>query len=210
MAPVAFLNRLNRVAATEPEGFGQTAQMRFSLSKLHPLSRPGSATARRAGLLCCLVLLLGCCACAGGPKPVRIQTTAYCGCGKCCGWERGSWKFLKLDFWNRYVSHGPNKGRIYSGLTARGTEPHEPNPGLFRRPWYIFFPWLWFPRDGTLAADTRYYPFGTRFYIPGYGYGVVEDRGSAIKGPHRLDLYFDSHERALQWGRKTLEVQRLD
>ena len=166
--------------------------------------------AGRIRLACCLLLLLLCCACAGGPKPVRIQTTAYCGCGKCCGWERGSWKFLKLDFWNRYVSHGPNKGKKYSGLTACGTKPHEPNPGLFRRPWNILFPWLWFPRDGTLAADTRYYPFGTRFYIPGYGYGVVEDRGSAIKGPHRLDLYFDSHERALQWGRKTLEVQKLD
>lgn len=149
-------------------------------------------------------------ACAGRGRPTAIETTAYCGCGQCCGWERGSWKFLKLDFWNRYLSSGPHAGEEYSGLTASGTEPHEPNPGLLRRPWYLFFPWLWFPKDGTLAADTRYHPFGTRFYIPGYGYGVVEDRGSAIKGPKRLDLFFDSHDAALIWGRKKLKVFRSD
>ncbi len=159
-----------------------------------------------AGLAALLLLS----ACAGRGKTIRIETTAYCGCSKCCGWERGSWKFLKLDFWNRYVSKGRNRGRKYSGLTSSGTKPHEPNPGLFKRPWYILFPWLWFPRDGTLAADTRYYPFGTRFYIPGYGYGVVEDHGSAIKGPRRLDLFFNSHEQAREWGRKILDVYRVD
>jgi len=164
----------------------------------------------------CLCLLVGGCA---RREHRMMETTAYCGCGKCCSWERGSWKYLKLDFWDRYVSAGRRKGLPYTGKTAAGSEPTEPQPGLFSsdtlvHPWMIpfrvIFPWLWPSRDGTIAADTKYYPFGTRFYIPGYGYGVVEDRGSAIKGPHRLDLYFDSHERALQWGRKTLEVQRLD
>ena len=32
-------------------------------------------------------------------------------------------------------------------------------------------------RLGTIAADTRRYPFGTIMYVPGYGYGRVEDRG---------------------------------
>ncbi|MEZ4568257.1 MAG: 3D domain-containing protein [Desulfobacterales bacterium] len=59
-------------------------------------------------------------------------------------------------------------------------------------PFRIIFPWLWFSRDGTIAADTRYYTFGTRLYVPGYGYGVVEDRGSAIKGPTRLDLFISA------------------
>ncbi len=45
-------------------------------------------------------------------------------------------------------------------------------------------------QPGTLAADTRYYPMGTVIYIPGYGYGVVEDRGGDIKGRHRLDLFY--------------------
>ncbi|MBN2704847.1 MAG: 3D domain-containing protein [Deltaproteobacteria bacterium] len=139
-----------------------------------------------------------------------METTAYCGCGQCCGWERGSWRYLKLDFWNRYISSGKNHGLRYSGLTASGTYPREPNPGLFRRPWYIFFPWLWFPHDGTLAADTNYYPFGTRFHIPGYGFGSVEDRGSAIKGKKRLDLFFNSHSRALEWGRQELKIFKVD
>ena len=58
----------------------------------------------------------------------------------------------------------------------------------------------------TIAADTKYYPFGTRMYIPGYGWGVVEDRGGAIKGKDRIDLYFDSHEAAMKWGRRKLPV----
>jgi 3D (Asp-Asp-Asp) domain-containing protein len=59
---------------------------------------------------------------------------------------------------------------------------------------------------GTIAADTRLYPFGTIMYIEGYGYGKVEDRGGAIKGQH-VDLFFRTHQEALEWGRKTLEVK---
>ena len=57
-----------------------------------------------------------------------------------------------------------------------------------------------------LAADTRYYPLGTVIYIPGYGYGVVEDRGGDIKGRHRLDLFYNTHKEARNWGRKKLET----
>lgn len=160
-----------------------------------------------------IVSLLGGCA---GKSVVRVMdTTAYCGCAICCSWERGSWTYLKLDFWNRYVSAGPQSGRPYSGLTARGTSPHEPAAGLFswdtvERPWMLplrLLPWSWFPEDGTIAADTRYYPFGTRMYVPGYGWGTVEDRGGAIKGRDRIDLFFDSHDDALLWGRKKVEVR---
>ncbi|MBA2880450.1 hypothetical protein HNR65_000768 [Desulfosalsimonas propionicica] len=156
---------------------------------------------------------------AGCGSKYRVKTmevTAYCGCGQCCGWERGSWKCLKLDVWNKYISYGPRAGRPYTGLTASGTKPREPQPGLFSgdsltHPWMIlvrivFFPWLLLPEDGTIAADTRYYPFGTRMFVPGYGYGVVEDRGSAIKGPRRLDIFYRSHTEALQWGRKKVNV----
>jgi hypothetical protein len=161
-------------------------------------------------LLCTVLLMTTLYGCSGRGRPLKAETTAYCGCGQCCGWERGSWMFLKLDFWNRYITSGKNKGKKYSGLTSCGTKPREPNPGLFHRPWYLFFPWLWFPHDGTLAADTRYHPFGTRFYIPGYGYGRVEDHGSAIKGNKRFDLYFNSHDDALKWGRKTLDIYKVD
>lgn len=160
------------------------------------------------------VLLLS--GCAKPPVAKIMETTAYCGCSSCCSWERGSWHLLKLDFWNRYVSSGPSTGRAYSGLTARSTVPYEPEEGLFStdsisRPWMIpvrlvLFPWYLLPQDGTIAADTKYYPFGTRMYVPGYGWGVVEDRGGAIKGPSRIDLYFDAHSDALAWGRQKLRV----
>ena len=70
----------------------------------------------------------------------------------------------------------------------------------------VFFPWLFMPKEGTIAADTKYYPFGTRIHVPGYGWGVVEDRGGAIKGPERLDIYMDSHSDALAWGKKNIYV----
>ena len=178
-----------------------------------------SRRARSAVRVTVAVLLLAALGAGCGARTARMEVTAYCGCGACSGWERGSWKYLKLNFWNRYVSVGPRKGQPYSGLTASGTKPHEPHPGLFSvdsmtHPWVVpfrlIFPWLWFARDGTLAADTRYYPFGTRFYVPGYGYGSVEDRGSGVKGPHRLEVYFGSHHHALRWGRQRIDVQLLD
>ncbi len=169
------------------------------------------AVALAAGLL---VAASGC-----ASRTVRsMEVTAYCGCGECSGWERGSWTYLKLDFWNRYIRAGRQTGQPYSGRTASGTRPREPQPGLFSvdtlvHPWMVpvrlLLPWLWLPRDGTLAADTRHYPFGTRMFVPGYGYGVVEDRGSAIRGPERLDVYFRRHRVARAWGRRRVNVEIL-
>ncbi len=163
-------------------------------------------------LLCAVFFCTAVIGCASTQKK-NITTTAYCGCGTCCGWTRGSWKYLKLDFWNRYYK---SNGRPYRGKTASGTEPREARPGLFSldsvtHPWMIpiriLLPWRIFPQTGTIAADTKHYPFGTVMQVPGYGRGVVEDRGSAIKGPARIDLYMESHGRARQWGRKTLPVK---
>jgi hypothetical protein len=164
-------------------------------------------------MILAMLLLSGC---AKPPVARVMETTAYCGCSSCCGWERGSWHLLKLDFWNRYVSAGSSAGKTYSGLTAGGTVPREAEEGLFSmdslsRPYMIpvrlvFFPWYLLPQEGTIAADTKYYPFGTRMYVPDYGWGVVEDRGGAIKGPDRIDLFFDSHNDALAWGRKKVRV----
>jgi len=57
------------------------------------------------------------------------------------------------------------------------------------------------PKVGTVAADTKVLPFGTKVYIPGYGIGTVEDRGGAIKG-NMLDVYLPSRSAAIEWGRK--------
>ncbi|SEG20162.1 3D (Asp-Asp-Asp) domain-containing protein [Eubacterium ruminantium] len=59
----------------------------------------------------------------------------------------------------------------------------------------------------TVAADTSVFPFGTRLLINGHVY-VVEDVGGAIGG-YRLDIYFDSHQDALNWGRRTVSVYVL-
>lgn len=167
-------------------------------------------------LISTILLIVVTSGCAQPPLKRQIETTAYCGCSSCCSWQRGSWTYLKLNFWNRYVSEGSREGRPYNGLTANGSKPYEPEEGLLSmdsiyRPWMIpvrllLFPWYLLPQDGTIAADTRFYPFGTRMYIPGYGWGTVEDRGGAIKGKHRIDLYFNSHSDALHWGRKKINV----
>ena len=57
-----------------------------------------------------------------------------------------------------------------------------------------------------LIAAPRTFRFGTRIIIPGYGSALVKDRGGAIKD-NRLDVYFDTHQEALEWGRQKLQVQ---
>lgn len=105
-------------------------------------------------------------------RDYAMEITGYCPCGECCNWHR-NWLFTPV------VASGPHKGdRKKVGMTASGTKA----------------------RPGTIAADTSIFPFGTIMYIPGYGYGRVEDRGGDIKGYH-LDLFFRDHDDALHWGR---------
>ena len=54
----------------------------------------------------------------------------------------------------------------------------------------------------TIAAPSTY-AFGTEIEIDGVVY-VVEDRGGAIKG-NRIDIFFDSHQAANTYGRRTVE-----
>ena len=56
----------------------------------------------------------------------------------------------------------------------------------------------------TVAADTSVLPFGTVLLIDGNEY-IVQDRGGAIKG-NRIDVYFESHEEALQFGVQYKEI----
>jgi 3D (Asp-Asp-Asp) domain-containing protein len=131
-------------------------------------------------------LLIALSGCATGIRPPahtrevsrNMEVTGYCKCGKCCGW--------KYTFYGKpVIKSGPNKGkRKKVGITASGVKS----------------------RVGTIAADTSKYPFGTVMYVPGYGYGRVEDRGSAISG-QRIDLYFNKHNEALKWGRQTKQVK---
>lgn len=60
---------------------------------------------------------------------------------------------------------------------------------------------------GRTIAAPKNFPFGTKLVINGHTY-TVEDRGGAIQG-NRIDIYFDTHEEALQWGVKYLEVFKV-
>ena len=52
----------------------------------------------------------------------------------------------------------------------------------------------------TVAADLSVIPLGTRIVIDDVVY-TVEDTGKAVEGM-RLDIFFDSHEEAVRYGRK--------
>lgn len=58
----------------------------------------------------------------------------------------------------------------------------------------------------TIAADTSVLPFGTQVVINGQVY-TVEDRGGAIKG-NRIDIFFASHQEALIYGKRYVNVYR--
>jgi len=82
-------------------------------------------------------------------------------------------------------------GRYADGITASG---HKIQPGE------------------TFAAADKRYPFGTEMIIPGYNNDQpvkILDRGSAIQND-RIDIFFPSHEQALKWGVKYLDVKILN
>lgn len=125
-------------------------------------------------------LLAGCASRGRGGRVeyLSLEATGYCKCGECCGWRRN----LLLQ---PVYAYGPMEGeRKKVGETASGTKA----------------------KPGTVAADTSVFPFGTRMRIPGYGDGIVEDRGGAIQGG-RIDLFFKSHREALEWGRRMVTVE---
>lgn len=64
-------------------------------------------------------------------------------------------------------------------------------------------------QKGVVAVDDRVIPMGTRMYVPGYGFAVAADRGSAIKGM-RIDLCYDTYAEAKQFGRRKVKVYLLD
>lgn len=60
----------------------------------------------------------------------------------------------------------------------------------------------------TIAVDPTVIPYGTKVVIDGHTY-IAEDCGGAIKG-NKIDLYFDNHQDACNWGRQTREVTILN
>ena len=56
----------------------------------------------------------------------------------------------------------------------------------------------------TIAADINVLPYGTKVIIDGHEY-IVQDRGGVING-NRIDIYFESHQDALNFGVQYKEI----
>lgn len=92
-----------------------------------------------------------------------------------------------------YASTGKLPGMPDYGITASGTQA----------------------RVGAVAVDPTVIPLGTKLYIEyadgsgGYGYATAEDTGSAIKG-YRIDLFFNTYQECINFGRKRVIVYVLE
>lgn len=90
----------------------------------------------------------------------------------------------------------------YAGVESTGKKPGHPQYG-------ITYSGVKVRRDvfSTIAADKKVFPIGTILHVPGYGYGVVADTGSAIKGA-KIDLYFETKKQVYEeWGKKKVKVR---
>jgi 3D (Asp-Asp-Asp) domain-containing protein len=100
--------------------------------------------------------------------------------------------------------------RIIEERTMPREEPQEPEPMIFEATAYCYTgnrtaTGTW-PSRGTIAVDPTIIPLGTRLFVEGYGEGIAEDTGGAIKG-EILDLYMESESECWDWGRRQVEVK---
>jgi 3D (Asp-Asp-Asp) domain-containing protein len=63
-------------------------------------------------------------------------------------------------------------------------------------------------RPGVIAVDSKVIPLGTKVHIEGMGEFVAEDIGGSIKGK-RVDIYMETHNEALKFGRQTIRLIKL-
>ena len=100
------------------------------------------------------------------------------------------WRIVKMRV-TGYCHCSKCCGDFADGITANG---HKIRPG-----------------DTFVAADKRY-SFGTEMVIEGYSNGKsikVLDRGGAIRG-NKLDAFFHTHQQALEWGVRHIDVKVRD
>lgn len=102
------------------------------------------------------------------------------------------------------VSRGSNSGKVLTMVATGYDGCYECNKPYYGQPSYIGLPL----RRGIVAVDPHVIPMGTRLYVEGYGEAIAADQGNAIKG-NRIDLYFDTHQQALNFGKKTVKVTIL-
>lgn len=107
--------------------------------------------------------------------------------------------------WTQYPSTEVVATGYTAGYESTGKGPDHPQFG-------ITYSGVKVTRDlySTVAADLNVFPIGTILFIPGYGYGVVADKGGAIKG-NKVDLYYETVEDVYrEWGKKKVEVYVIE
>lgn len=109
------------------------------------------------------------------------------------------------------VSYVPGTNLTYREiLDFEATAYYCPNPEV----WNITFTGTEV-QVGTVAVDPNYIPLGTRMYIVTedgeyvYGYAIAEDTGGVIKGK-LVDLYFNTYDECIQFGRRNIKIYVLD
>ena len=66
-------------------------------------------------------------------------------------------------------------------------------------------------RRGIIAVDPKKIPYGSLVYVPGYGEAIAEDTGGALRSYNgiAIDIWVESYDEAMQWGKQDLEVTIL-
>ena len=103
--------------------------------------------------------------------------------------------------WSKFPKKTVTATGYTAGYESTGKSPDHPEYG-------ITYSGVKVKRDlfSTVAADLSVFPIGTIIFVPGYGYGVVADKGGAIKGD-RLDLYYDTVDEVYNlWGKRRIDV----
>lgn len=98
------------------------------------------------------------------------------------------------------VSRGGNDFRFRESKTVEATAYAATGNRTYTGTW---------PQRGSIAVDPRVISLGTKMYVEGYGAGTAEDIGGAIKG-NRIDVFVDSEQEAVQWGRRKVKVYILE
>ena len=122
-----------------------------------------------------------------------VNKVVLCGTKQTVTVDKGKNKNVKqvipmsaTGYCNCFKCCGKNPGDYGYGVTASGLKT----------------------RRGVVAVDTSVIKLGTKLYIEGYGEAVAGDTGSAIKG-NRIDLFFETHDEALAFGRRNVNVYVL-
>lgn len=125
----------------------------------------------------------------------------------------GSTQFGDVNAEGKLVSV-PTIAQIHTGNLYEHKKAPEPDASIIAKTVYIdhvtAYTWTGsptatgvYPKIGTIAADPAKFAYGTKVYVPGYGYGRIEDTGGFRgKDYTQFDLYMDSESDCRTWGRK--------